>query len=388
MPSSTSPLSSIGRLAALCVLALGAAPACDKGGEAHGRPGGPGGPGAKGKGERGQPLAVETITLAPARIERHYRTSGTLRAIREAEIVATQLAIIRTIDVHEGDTVEQGQTLARLDGRDLKLQAAAAGLTLENLERELGRLESVSREAIALEEIDKQRYAVEEARAAAKLTRHQATQTVVRAPFSGTVVQRYVDQGNLATTSTPLVRLADLSILELLLHVPERDAASVRLGTPVEIELVDGTRFTAKVFRKAPVVDELTGTVKLTVHTESYPEAAMPGAFARASVLVDARDEAPSLTRSAIFEVEGAPHVYVIVEGKARRRAVELGLEGGERVEVVSGLSPDDEVIADGNAGITEGMPVRSAGADGTPSAERIAGESSASSASGRRPGA
>jgi membrane fusion protein, multidrug efflux system len=380
-----SPLRSIACLVAAGVLALGAAAGCENGGDG-GRKGPPGAGGphkGKGKGERGQVLAVETISLEPARIERHYRTSGTLRAIREADIVATQLAIIRTMEVEEGDVVEQGQLLARLDGRDLKLQAAAAGVTLENLERELGRLESISREAIALEEIDKQRYAVEEARAAAKLTRHQATQTTVRAPFAGTVVQRYVDQGNLATTATPLLRLADLRILELQLHVPERDAASVKVGSPVEIELVDRTRFSAEVFRKAPVVDELTGTVKLTVHAQAYPEAAMPGAFARASILIDAREQAPSLARSAIFEVEGEPHVYVIAEGKARRRAVEVGLKGSERIEILSGLSADDAVIADGNAGITEGMPIRQAGAEAEGKRDKIAGESGE-----RRPGA
>ena len=375
---------STSRSALALLLAVSAPVACEKGGEGPpGRPGGPGGRGGPPKGERGQVLQIETVNLGPARIERHYRTSGTLRAIREAEIVATQLAVIKTIDVDEGDRVQQGQTLARLDGRDLKLQAAAAGVTLENLERELGRLQSISREAIALEEIDKQRYAVEEARAAAKLTKHQATLTTIRAPFTGTIVERYVDQGNLATTSTPLLRIADLSVLELQLHVPERDAATVKVGTPVEIELVDRTRFAAKVFRKAPVVDELTGTVKLTIHAESYPEAAMPGAFARASILVDARDEAPSLARSAVFEVDGAPHVYVLVDGKARRRAVELGLQGSERVEILSGLGPDDLVIADGSSGITEGMPLRSA-ADAKRNGDKIAGETAGSG----RPGA
>lgn len=331
--------------------------------------------------DEAQVLQVETLSLEPARIERHYRTSGTLKAIQEAEIVATQAAIIQTIAVDEGDTVQEGQLLARLDGRDLKLQAAAAGLQVDNLERELERLESISREAIAAEEVDKQRYAVEEARVSAKLSRHQAKQTVIRAPFSGTVIERLVDKGNLATTATPLLRLADLSVLELELHLPERDAATIELDTDVAVELVDGTRFTAKVTRKAPMVDELTGTVKFTVQADAYPEGAMPGAFARASVLVAARDAAPSLARSAVFEIEGKPHVYVLVDGKARRRAVELGLEGSERVEVLSGLSNDDVVVADGNAGITEGMPLRAAVAEQA-AADKIAGEPQ------RRPGA
>ncbi len=316
---------------------------------------------AEGKGERREPLKVAVTRVETARIERHYRTSGTLQAIRAAEIVPTQLGVIRSITVEEGDRVEAGDILARLDGREQALQATAATVELDSLERELRRLESISKNAVSAEEIDKQRYAVEQARVAARLSKHQAKQSIVRAPFAGTVIARHVDVGNLATTSTPLLSLADLSVLELELHLPERDAATVKVGTKVEVELIDGTIFEAAVARKAPVVDALTGTVKFTVQAREYPEGAMPGAFARAKVLVDSRDGVPSLSPKAIFEVDGKPHVYVVVDGKARRRPVELGLQGEDRVEIVSGLSDDDLVVAAGNAGITEGMPLRSA---------------------------
>jgi membrane fusion protein (multidrug efflux system) len=328
------------------------------------------------KKEDGKALRVATTQLEPARIERHYRTSGTLQAIRSAEIVATELAVIKAIEVEEGQEVKQGDLLARLDGREQALTSAAASLQLENLQRELARLESVSKGAIAAEEIDKQRYAVEEARVSARLSKHQAKQTVVRAPFSGTVVERLVDVGNLATTATPLLRLADLSVLELELHLPERDAATVPVGAVVAIELVDQSTFTAEVFRKAPVVDALTGTVKLTIQARSFPATAMPGAFARARVLVAAIEDAPSIERSALFEVEGRPHVYVIVDGKAQRTVVELGLEGAERVEIRDGLAPDDIVVLEGDAGITEGMPLRGGAAEPTAAEASAQGES------------
>ncbi len=213
-------------------------------------------------------------------------------------------------------------------------------------------------EAISREEIDKQRYLVEQARAGLKLSRHQAKQTVIRAPFAGTIVTRYVDAGNLATTATPLFHLADLSVLELPLHLPEKDAASVSVGADVEVELVDGTEFTAKIERRSPVVDPLTGTVKFTMQTRESPKNAAPGAFARARVLVDRRDRAPGLPRRAVFQLDGKPHVFVVAEGKAERREVKLGLEGGERVEIIAGLSPEDAVVVEGNMGITEGMPL------------------------------
>jgi multidrug efflux pump subunit AcrA (membrane-fusion protein) len=59
-----------------------------------------------------------------------------------------------------------------------------------------------------------------------------------------------------------------------------------------------------------------------------------------------------------VFQLEGKPHVFVVVDGKAERREVKLGLEGGDRVEILAGLAPAEAVVAEGNAGITEGMPL------------------------------
>jgi membrane fusion protein, multidrug efflux system len=343
-------------LTRLALLGLALA-ACDQGGGGKGKGGGKG-PGAGPGDEEATSMQVTVVHLQRGPIERWYRSSGTLEAIRSAELVAVQPAIITKVLVDEGDAVKEGQLLARLDGRELSLQADAARLELENLESELRRLESATGDVISREEIDKQRYLVEQARASLKLSRHQAKQTVIRAPFDGTIVTRHVDAGNLATTATPLFALADLSVLELPLHLPEKDAATVPVGADVEVELVDGTTFTAKIERRSPVVDPLTGTVKFTMQATESPGSAAPGAFARAKVLVDSRADAPGLPKSAIFQLEGEPHVYVVAEGKAERRVVKLGLEGGERVEILAGLRPEDAVVLEGNSGITEGMPL------------------------------
>lgn len=312
-------------------------------------------------------LRVATTQVERARLERHYQSSGTLQAVREAQIVATQLGVIRALTVHEGDRVEMGQILARLDARELSLQAAVDELALGNLERELERLQSAGHGVIPREEIDKQRYAVEEARASARLSDVHAKQTIVRAPFAGTIVERYVDEGNLATTATPLFRIADTSTLLLELHLPERDAATVSDDAKAEITLVDDTTFVARVLRRAPVVDPVTGTVKFTLATDVLPRHAVPGAYARAKVLIDARAEAPSLPKTAVFEVEGRSWVYLIADGRAQRREVHVGLRSGERVEVLDGVGPEDVIIVEGNAGITEGMPLQAAKVEPVP---------------------
>ena len=333
-------------------------------------PGGPGGPG--GRGGPPEPLAVELTTIEPATIERHYRASGTLEPLRRAELRPIRAGIINALAVEVGDVVEAGQVLARLDGRELSLQAARDSILSENATAELDRLNGLDGTgAIASQEIDLQRHQAEAAKAAAKLSKQQASTMAVRAPFGGTVIRRPVDIGNLAGTSTVIYEVADLSALELPLHLPEREAAAVTVGSAVEIELVDQTTFTGEIVRRAPVVDALTGTVEFLVRATEFPPLAVPGAFVRARVLLERREGVSSVPADAVFELEAKSYVYVLREGKARRVAVELGLEGdgleGDglegpgRVEIRGGLSPEDRVLTDAN-GITEGMPIKPAG--------------------------
>jgi membrane fusion protein (multidrug efflux system) len=326
---------------------------------------GPGGPG--GRGGPPEPLAVELTTLEPATIERHYRASGTLEPLRRAELRPIRAGIITVLGVEVGDVVEVGQVLARLDGRELSLQAARDSILSENAAAELDRLNGLGGTgAIASQEIDLQRHQAEAAKAAARLSKQQAATMAVRAPFAGTITRRPVDIGNLAGTSTVIYEVADLSALELPLHLPEREAAAVTVGSAVELELVDQTTFSGEIVRRAPVVDALTGTVEFLVRATKYPPLAVPGAFVRARVLLERREGVSSVPADAVFELEGQRYVYVLREGKARRVAVELGLEGDGlrgpgRIEIRSGLSPEDRVLTDAN-GITEGMPIKPAG--------------------------
>ncbi|MCB9705869.1 MAG: efflux RND transporter periplasmic adaptor subunit [Myxococcales bacterium] len=340
---------------------------------------GAGGKGGK-KGDDALPVAV--TRAEPATIQRFYRTSGTLRALRSAELVATQAGVVLELLAEEGDKVEEGQVLARLDGRAFQLQAARDNVTARNAETELRRLEQIAKlDAVSREELDKQRYAVEQALAASKVSRHQIAQTKVSAPFAGTIVARLVDVGNMANQATTLYSIADMSMLDLDIHIPEADAGEVQVGSEVALEMLGGEKFTAKVIRRAPIVDSLTGTVKFVARAEAFPASAVPGAFCRARVQVASREAALSLPVTAIFDFEGKPHIYVVVEGKAKRQAVTLGLRGDERVEVSDGLDPGATVIADASGGIVEGMPVRPLGEGGPPAAGEGAGETGAAGA-------
>lgn len=304
------------------------------------------------------PLAVAATRLEPAAIDRHYRTAGTLRALRTADLVALQPGVVLELKAEEGDRVKAGDLLVRLDGRSFKLQANRDAITARNAAQELARIKQLEG-LLSREELDKQRYTVESAMASASVSRHQANLTTVVAPFSGTITKRSIDVGNLATTATALFTIADLSVLDVDLFVPEREAATVQAGAPATLLLQDGTKFSGQVERRAPVVDPLTGTVKFTVRALEFPAAAVPGAFVRAELLIDRRAAAPSVPRTAVFELEGVPHVYVIEDGRARRKAVQPGLVGEVRMELVGGVDASAVIVTDAGEGVTEGMPVK-----------------------------
>jgi membrane fusion protein, multidrug efflux system len=81
----------------------------------------------------------------------------------------------------------------------------------------------------------------------------------------------------------------------------------------------------------------------------------------RARVLLERRETATSVPSKAVFELEGKRFVYVLREGKARRVEIEVGLAGGDRSEILSGLTVDDRVLIDAT-GITEGLPIKPMG--------------------------
>jgi RND family efflux transporter MFP subunit len=330
-------------------------------GRGGGHGGGHGGPGRGGPGGK-QTVAVDVIKTSAATIVQGYEVSGTLEARQSAEIRPTQAGILRSISVEEGDIVEKGSVLAKLDGRELSLQAKRDTIAAENLDEELDRLERVGQAAIAAEEIELKRHAVESARATAALSKHQMSQTQVRAPFAGTISKRYVDVGNLVSNTSVLFDLADLTSLELPLHVPEREAARISTGAPVSISALGGEAFQGSVLRRSPVVDAVTGTVKFTIEVGAErPPAAIPGAFVRATIQLQARENVPSLPDSALTQIEEVWYAWTIVEGKAHRVPLELGLRGGGRSEIVSGIEPGQTIIEDARD-VTEGMPVKAFG--------------------------
>ena len=194
------------------------------------------------------------------------------------------------------------------------------------------------------------------ARAVANKTKTLVEYTRIIAPFSGVVTHRYADTGAMIQAGTssqtqamPIVKLSAVDRLRLSIAVPESAVARVRVGAPVEVR-VDAVQrtFAGTVARFANKVSADTRTMETEVDVPNPDSTLVPGMYAHASLAVAGAKGVLTIPIQALDRGDEQSAVLVVDGGKVARRAVTVGLEAPDRVEVVSGLR-DGELVVVGN---------------------------------------
>jgi membrane fusion protein (multidrug efflux system) len=325
-------------------------------------------PGGRGRGgaPAAEAIAVRTADAFRQPMAEVYSTSTTLRADRSATVTARTRGRIEALLVEEGDRVREGQPLARLEDVEQRIAAERAEATLEIRQREHERLSRLLEQDLVSEnEVEAARRALEDARHAADLADLELSRTVVRAPFGGTVVRRQLDVGATVTDGTAVYDLADLDPLYADVRVPEAQVAALAPGQTVRlVSDAGGGAVEGEIERIAPTVDAETGTVKVTVAVPGAG-ALRPGAFVRAEIVTDVRQDALVVERTALVADGSRWHLFRVAEdGKqVEQLQVRPGYEQDVLVEVrevVRGtpLAPGDEVVVVGASALSDGARI------------------------------
>ncbi len=356
------------------VVALGLALAgcgggSDAGGSGEGRPGGGGqrasGPGGQwGGGPGGEETAavpVEVAAVARQSVASYIQTNGTLEAENDVEIVARTQGPIVELLTEEGRQVSKGQVMARIDPKETAAQTKIAQVAVQEAERVYRRAEETfEQQLISQADFDAALAAKESAEATLLDRQVQLDYTEIKAPFSAVVVDRNIKLGDNVTPGQVLFRISDFDPLLSKIQVPEKELPRLHKGQPayLTVEAWPGERFPAKVLRLSPVVDATTGTIRVTLEVEGRDKL-RPGMFASVYLEVDRHEGALTIPKSALSLESLGDTVYVINGDVAARRAVQLGYEEADVVEVASGLEENDRVIVVGQDGLSDGTPVR-----------------------------
>ena len=347
-------------LAGLCALGLlscggdESAPAGGQGASRGGRPGGsPGAPTAA--------VPVETAPVVRRDISSYIETNGTLEAENEVDIIARVAAPVVELRTEEGMAVRKGQILARLEEDELRARLEISRVALKEAELAHERAALLNeQQLISVEEFEQARNRLETARAQLEGDQIQIDYTVIKAPFDGLIVARYVDTAQQVAVNSPLFRISDFDPLLCPIQVAERELPRLRAGQSayVQVEAWGDERFKAKVLRISPVVDAATGTIKVTLEVQSQNKL-RPGMFTRAYLQTASKPGALVIPKAALSLESIGDTVYLAGDGKAVRREVALGFQEGDSVEIVDGLEEGERVIVVGQDGLSDGTPIQ-----------------------------
>ncbi len=268
-----------------------------------------------------------------------------------------------------GDRVRAGQALATLDSVEVGETHAAwtqAQAELRIAEADFKRAESLNAEEI-IPRKDFLRAQADRDKAAAVLraaadrlrllggapgaTGSSVSGFTVTAPFAGTVIEKKVTLGELATPSEPMFTVADLSRVWIQAALPEAALAKVRLGAnaKVTVPAYPGETFTGKVGHIGAMLDKETRTVAARIEVPNADGRLKPEMFATATIeAVGEKREAISLPDAAIVLLDGKPSIFVFEQGAYMAREVEPGERIGGRTVLKSGVKAGDEVVTAG----------------------------------------
>ena len=384
--------------------AAGPQAAGNAGGRGGQRPqggGGFGGPGMGGPGGGGGfprvPMTVELGAAKRGDLAAHLTVVGNLIGLQTVDVAPRVQGRLTSISVDMGDPVRRGQTIARVEDREIAEQVRQAEASMEVSKATIRQREAdlnvaqlnfdrsknlFERQLLAKQALDDAESRYLAAVAQVDLAKAQQAQndarlqelkfnlnnTIITSPVDGFIGKRNVDPGAMVSTNTAIVSVVDISRLKLVVNVVEKDLRMVTAGDVgvVEVDAYPGEKFNGRIARVAPVLDPATRTATIEIEIPNPGYRLKPGMYARITLTVEERKNALVAPKNAVIDFEDRRGVWMPTEDtRAKFMPVELGIEGTDTVEIVSGLKEGDQFVTTGAAAVRNNDQLIIAGAGG-----------------------
>ncbi|MDF3053106.1 MAG: efflux transporter periplasmic adaptor subunit [Geminicoccaceae bacterium] len=319
--------------------------------------------GAGGPGGGGPPaMPVEAATARADTVVDAILATGQIEAMQSIELRPDIEGRLVQILVREGSPVAKGTPLFKIDDAELKAQVAQIEAERDLARQSLTRTrELLAQKASSQAELERAEATMRSNEAQLALLRVRLERTLVRAPFAGVMGQRYVSLGDYVTTTTRLAALQTVSPQRASFQVPERYAEQLQPGQNVtfRVAALPGREFTGRVDFVDPIVQLPSRTIMVKARVPNPRRELQAGMFIEARLATAVRPNAVVIPEDAVLPLQGSNFVWVVADGKATRRQVELGVRTPGFVEVKSGVENAEQVVVGGQERLQEGAPVQ-----------------------------
>ena len=338
----------------------------------------------------------EVLTVQRRALPLGVHVSGVVEALQVASIKSYAAGTLQDLTLREGDSVQAGQVLARVDAADASArlrqaqQEAEAARAKQSIQQRLHSNNEalvaqgfISQTALRTSDANLQaaRAQYQSALAQADVARKAVADTVLRSPIAGQVAQRLVNNGERVAVETKVLEIVDLRQLQLQALLPPADSLQVRVGQQARLRL-DGSAqdFAARVVRVSPRADAATRSI--AVYLQLLPPSSAdtpvlrPGMFLQGQIdLESGAAQAPlALPLDAVLTDKPQPYVQLVLTTNGQQtiahRAVSVGaraLIDGQAWAAVEGVAEGSQVVASGAGALREGTVVEIAASASAP---------------------
>lgn len=298
-------------------------------------------------------VAVDVVHSQQVPQTKEY--TATVQAENLNNIAPSSPNRIKKINVEVGDRVRAGQVLVTLDSSN----SDQLRINLDQIEREYNR-------AVQLLEIGGgTQQSVDQLKAQLDAARSQydniMENTALRSPITGLVTARNYDPGDM-TSTLPVLTVGQLSpVVKVMINVSENDMTKIAVGMPVEItfDAFPEEKFSGKIYRVYPTVDEATRTFGVEIRIPNPKEQLKPGMFARVNIDFGSAENVVVPDRAVVKQTgSGNKYIYVLHGNTVSYNKVEIGQRLGSSYELLSGVNNGDTVVIAGQTRLADGVQV------------------------------
>jgi membrane fusion protein (multidrug efflux system) len=319
-------------------------------------------PGADEDSRPSRPTVVALAQVERGEAVDRFQTAADVIALEAVTVAAEITGRVVEVAVDDGARVTQGDALIRFDDAAERARLEAQQAQTAEARAEFLRAETLEERGVAAEtRVETAAAALQTAEGELAAARQVVEDQVLRAPFDGAVGLVHVSPGAVLSPGDPVADLATVDTLRFQFELPTEAVAALAPGQTVRApQAPEGCREAA-----ITVISPLGNAETLTRAVEAAPGPSCnlsPGALVAVSVALERRPDALFAPLQAVIRRGFQAHVFRVEEGEdglvARQRLVETGVIDGERVEIRSGLSAGDRVVARGHEKLQDGAPV------------------------------
>lgn len=307
-------------------------------------------------------INVVTMKLVPLSIKDSINFPGTIEPWIRLDVVSEVKATVSEKLVEEGQSVKKGQVIVRLDSREYENQYNSAKASYETAQASLNRFEKLfKRNSTTKSQLDNAISQVENYKSAMDNAALNVARCKIKSPLDGIVNRVYIENGQYLRAADKVAEIIQIDPVKVIVGIPESDVDATRKLTDfnLTIDALGGRKFHATKHYLSKTTENAARLYNLKLRLDNPDRIILPDMFARVEIVKQNIPDGISVPLYSVINRNDEKIVYVVNDGKAQMRKVELGFLDGWRSQVKTGLTAGDQVIVVGHRNVNDGQKVQ-----------------------------